>query len=100
MKLTAVPALQLSARSTIRPGDKVKLSGGPRYKAARIGQPGSYRIRRILKSRQRYWIEADRIDRDGLSAGTFTLYVAGPAFRSKLVASILNRPYRVRKARQ
>jgi hypothetical protein len=99
-QLLEIPELRLSARSVIRPGDRVRLSGGPRYKATRLSQPGIYRVRLIWQRGKRYWIEADRLDRQWQVAGIYTLFVAGPPFRSKLLDTIVNRPYRVRKCRK
>jgi len=96
--------LRLSERTVVRPGDKIRAGGGPIYISAsgekrRIGEPGVYQVRELFSKGSRVFANASKIDKNGMAAGVFTLFVSGKPFKSRVVQSIVNRPYRVRKVR-
>jgi hypothetical protein len=101
MKTQELPAVQISARVVIRPGDKVRARGGPTYGGTPIGNPGVYLVDRIFQRGRRVFIAARRVDREtGIPCGAHNLYVQGKPYVSKLVATILERPYRLSKVRR
>jgi hypothetical protein len=102
--MKTLPEFQLSPRTIIRPGDRIRVSGGPVHVRAngdkiRVGERGQFIIRDLFKRRGRIYATASKIDNDGMYAGVFTLFISGRAVRSALTETILNKPYRVRKAR-
>lgn len=95
MSAVELPQAQLSPRVTIRPGDRIRARGGPTYHGARIGAAGIYLVRRLYRIGQRLFVEGDRLP----GGGTYDLFIAGRPFRSPLVPTIVNKPYRVSKVR-
>lgn len=105
MKAREVESARLSKKVVIRPGDKIRARGGPVYKGKRIGDPGIYEVRRVFTKRDRVFAECARLDKVSsksdvrLASGIFTLFISGKPYRSRVVESIINRPYRVSKVR-
>lgn len=93
--------VQLSERVTLRPGDRVRVSGGPYWEQpspdggvtkTRMGERGVMVFEEYCRLGQRQWVVA-RGD-----SGYAALHV-GPEERSTEVPGLVRRPYRLRRIR-
>lgn len=107
MKLKEINEVRVGKRNTIRPGDKIRARGGPIFQTEggnkRIGDPGLYEVRRLFRKRERIFAECARLDKifgdARVPSGIYTLFIQGKPFRSKVLDTIVNKPYRVSKVR-
>lgn len=108
MKRKPVPPFRLSERVHLRPGDLLRVSGGPVYldceTIQRLGHRGVVRFDRAIESRGRPYLVVRTIEsvgRGGALLGRYlTLYVGTEPYRNPMFPRILNRPYRVRRVRR
>lgn len=84
---------------TIRPGDVVRVSAGPKWGNTALGPRGTFRVRNILLRRERAFLDGILLQ-DGLPAGCYTLYIAGRPYRRAALPGVVFRPHRIRKVRR
>jgi len=82
-------------RGLLRPGTRFTVAGGPYYirqdgVRTAMRDKGPFRFRRYCRSENRQWIEA--FSREG-----FCVLNVGPAYESRVVPGLVNRPYRITK---
>ena len=86
-------ALQISPRVTLRPGDRIKVTGGETHRGHRIGVRGVFEFRGSYVSRGRGYAHVVRID-NGRRSERYTLFVAGKPYRRAATPHVVFHPYR------
>ena len=93
MALKSVDEFQLSPRITLKPGDRVRLTGGGGDIGERL--PGNWRIVSILKrGKRRTYFNVTNYTYHKGKGGLYTVFVDGPPYRR---LGIMWRPYGVKR---